>query len=76
MSAVDTKSLPPGLLTEVEQAVWPSIKEKLAPIVWGWYRNHQDDRVTKLFGVYTVTVSSFGLVNYALTEIFGAPNAN
>jgi hypothetical protein len=71
MSVVDAKSLPPSLLTEVEAAVWPAIQTKLAPLVWGWFGNHRDDKVTKLFGVYTVTVSSFGLVEYALTEIFG-----
>ena len=71
MSALDTESLPAGLLTAVEETIWPDIKAKLAPIVWSWYSNHKDDKVTTLFKVYTVTVSSFGLVDYALTEIFG-----
>jgi hypothetical protein len=71
MSAIDVKSLPAGTLTTIEAAVWPAIKEKLAPIVWGWYEVHQGDRVTKIAGFYTVTISSFGIVALALTEIFG-----
>jgi hypothetical protein len=76
MSAIDVKSLPAGTLTTIEAAVWPAIKEKLAPIVWGWYEVHQGDRVTKIAGFYTVTISSFGIVALALTEIFGARSSS
>ncbi len=71
MAILDVNSLPDGLLTEVEKTVWPYLKEKLAPLAWNWYDNNKDDKITKIFGVYTVTVGSFGLVEFAIKEIFG-----
>lgn len=71
LSVVDQRFNTPGVLSSVERAVWPSIKEKLSPIVWAWYDVHRNDKVTKIFGIYTITISSFGVVKYALTEIFG-----
>jgi hypothetical protein len=75
MAILDVNKLPPGLLTTIEQTVWPSIKEKLNPIVWAWFDSNKNDKVTKIFGIYTVTVGSFGIVEFAIKEIFGDENA-
>jgi hypothetical protein len=51
---------------------WEEIKKIVAPYVWSWYDEHKDMKVTKLFGVYTIRVGSFGIAEMVITAIFGA----
>lgn len=56
---------------QVDLKGWDTIKPMVAPFVWSYYDQHKDDKVTKLFGFYTVTVGSFGIAEMLLTAIFG-----
>lgn len=59
-------------LNSTEQALWVVMKDKLRPVIWQWYDEHKDQKVTKIFGVYTVTIGSFGIAEAIITHIFGA----
>lgn len=50
---------------------WEEIKKVVAPYVWSWYDEHKDQKVTRLFGFYTVRVGSFGIAEAVITSIFG-----
>lgn len=65
------EALPPGLLTEIEQTLIDDLRAKLAPVAWSWYDNHKGDSVKRLFGVYTVSIGSFGIAEAVLTFIVG-----
>jgi len=68
---LDKQNLPPGLLTTIEETVWPVLREKFNPIVWKWYDANKDDKITKIFGIYTVTVGSFGIAAFVISRIIG-----
>ena len=71
MALLDKQSLPPGFLTELEQTVWPYLKEKFNPIVWKWYDDNKDDKFTTFLKFYTIRLGSFGIVEFAIKHIFG-----
>lgn len=70
MALLDNNNLPPGLLTAIEQTIWNDIKPKLAPIAWAWFNEHKNDS-WKLFKFIPISVGSFGLVEFAITSLFG-----
>jgi hypothetical protein len=76
MALLDKQSLPSGLLTTIEEAVWPAIKEKLNPIAWQWFENNKDKKITSIFGFYPIYWGSFGLVKLAIIDIFGSDTRN
>lgn len=71
MAEMSTFSVKAGVLSSVEAVVWPSIKEKIRPLVWSWYNDHRDEKIKRVFG-FSVTVSSFGVVAFVLERIFGS----
>ena len=71
MALLDVNSLPDGLLTEVEKTVWPYLKEKLNPIVWKWYEDNKDDKITSFLKIYTIRIGSFGIAEFVINHLFG-----
>jgi hypothetical protein len=68
-------TMPKAALNPAEQAVVDGLISKLAPYVWVWYEAHKDTKVTKIFGIYTVTIGSFGIAALIITQIFGSQPA-
>jgi len=55
----------------IDVSGWETYKPVIAPLVWAWYDQHKNQKITKLFGIITITVSSFGIAEAVLTAIFG-----
>lgn len=60
-----------GALVGLEKALWETLRQKLTPLAWAWYDAHKDQQVTKIFGVYTVRVGSFGIAEAIITNLLG-----
>jgi hypothetical protein len=59
-------------LGPAQRVIWEDIRYTLRPIVWRWYDEHKGQKITTLFKVYTVKISSFGIAEAVLTSVFGA----
>lgn len=55
----------------IDVSGWEKMKALVNPAVWAWYDAHKDLKVTKVFGFFTITYGSFGILEMALTAIFG-----
>jgi len=58
-------------LDGIEVALWETLKKKLNPVVYAWYDSHKDQKVTKILGIYTVTIGSFGIAVAIISHVFG-----
>lgn len=59
-----------GNLSTVERMSWDLLKVKLSPVVWAWYDQHKDMKITTILKVYTVTLSSFGIAEAIISHLF------
>lgn len=68
MSALNLESLPPGLFSEVEAAVWPVMKDKVGLLLWHLY---DADKNVRPVSWLPVSLGTWGLVAFFLTKYFG-----
>jgi len=52
-------------------ADWAKVAALFGPMVWAWFDQHKNQKVTKLFGFFTITIGSFGIAEQVITSIFG-----
>ena len=67
----EMRAFTPIETSSLTKRLWDDVRKEVAPDIWKWYDDHKDVTVTKLFGMFTITYGSFGILASGLTAIFG-----